>query len=127
MVKDYQKYYAKDFIKKSERFLEISKQNLEKFPEESTFNAIQSIINANDALTISNLGKKATKDHREALILHKDVIRKIGDSSKLSTIKAALEARDATGYDVKKRFGRKKCEILVKKAERYLFWVKNHI
>jgi len=101
--------------------------NLENFPEESAFNAIQSIINANDALTIFNIGKKATKDHREAILLHKEVVRKTGDSSKLSIIQISLDARDAVGYDVKKIFGRKKCEILVKRAERYLFWVKSYL
>jgi HEPN domain-containing protein len=78
MVKEYPREYAKDFLKKAKRFLEIAKQNLEKYPEEAAFNATQAIINANDALTIFVLGKRASKDHREAILLHKEVIKKLG-------------------------------------------------
>ena len=125
MVKEYPKDYAKDFLKKSKKFLEIATFILKKYPEEAAFNATQSIINANDALTIFMLGKRASKDHREAILLHKEVVKKIGDSSKLSIVQMSLESREGTGYDVKKSLGKANCEILIKRAERFVNWVDN--
>jgi HEPN domain-containing protein len=125
MVKEYPKDYAKDFLKKSKKFLDIAILILGKYPEEAAFNATQSIINANDALTIFMLGKRASKDHREAILLHKEVVKKIGDSSKLSIVQMSLESREGTGYDIKKSLGKKDCEILVKRAERFVNWVEN--
>jgi len=125
MVKEYPKDYAKDFLKKSKKFLEIATFILKKYPEEAAFNATQSIINANDALTIFMLGKRASKDHREAILLHKEVVKKIGDSSKLSIVQMSLESREGTGYDIKKSLGKKDCEILIKRAERFVNWVEN--
>lgn len=125
MVKEYPKDYAKDFLKKSKKFLDIATLILERYPEEAAFNATQSIINANDALTIFMLGKRASKDHREAILLHKEVVKKIGDSSKLSIVQMSLESRECTGYDIKKSLGKKDCEILVKRAERFVNWVEN--
>ncbi len=125
MVKEYPKDYAKDFLKKSKKFLDIAILILGKYPEEAAFNATQSIINANDALTIFMLGKRASKDHREAILLHKEVVKKIGDSSKLFIVQMSLESREGTGYDIKKSLGKKDCEILVKRAERFVNWVEN--
>jgi HEPN domain-containing protein len=127
MVQEYPKEYAKDFLDKSIKFLEIAKQTLEKYPDESAFNATQAIINANDAFTISVIQKRASKDHREAILLHKEAVKKVGDSSKLSIVQMGLESRDATGYDVKKRFGKEEAELLVKRAERFIYWVRDKI
>ena len=127
MVEEYLKEYSKDFLSKSKKFLEIAKSNLNKYPEEAAFNATQAIINANDAFTIFMLGKKATKDHREAIILHKEAVKRIGDSSKLSIIQLGLELRETTGYDIKKRFGKTNSEILIKKTERFVDWVESFI
>ncbi len=126
-MKEYPKEYAKDFIKKSEIFLEIARKNLDLYPEESAFNATQSIINANDAFTVSIINKRATKDHREAILLHKEAIKKVGDSSKLDIVQKGLELRESTEYDVRKTISKNDAEILVKKAERFLNWVKTFI
>jgi len=123
MSEEYLKEYSKDFLLKAKRFLEIAKLNLDKYPEEAAFNATQAIINANDAFTIFVLGKKATKDHREAIFLHKEAIKKIGDSSKLPIVQLSLESRESTGYDIKKRIGKQNSGSLIKKAERFLDWV----
>jgi HEPN domain-containing protein len=125
MSEEYLKEYSKDFLLKAKRFLEIAKLNLDKYPEEAAFNATQAIINANDAFTIFVLGRKATKDHREAIILHKEAIKKIGDSSKLPIVQLSLESREATGYDIKKRIGKQNSEILIKKAERFIDWAES--
>src|SRR3989338_8483118 len=126
-MKEYPKEYAKDFIKKSEIFLEIARKNLDLYPEESAFNATQSIINTNDAFTVYTINKRATKDHREALFLHKEAIKKIGDSSKLDIVQKGLELRESTEYDVRKTISKNDAEILVKKEERFLNWVKTFI
>jgi HEPN domain-containing protein len=127
MVKEYPREYAKDFLKKSKRFLEIAKQNLEKYPEEAAFNVTQAIINANDALTIFMLGKRASKDHREAILLHKEVIKKIGDASKISIVQTSLELRESVGYDIKKPITKSDCELLIKRGERFINWVENFV
>ena len=62
------------------------------------FNAIQSMINANDALTAYVLGSVASMDHREAIRLHADAGRTLGDSSQREVLKRALDERSAFGY-----------------------------
>ena len=68
-MREYPKHYSKDFLEKSKKFIEIAKQVQDTYPQEAAFNAVQATINANDAFTISVLEKRASKDHREALIL----------------------------------------------------------
>lgn len=126
MVREYPKEYAKDYLEKAKRFLTIAINNIENYPEEAAFNAVQSTINANDAFTIWILGKRASKDHREAIILHKEAAKKIGESRSETVIKE-LDSRDITGYDVKKKLSRRECEILIRRAERFVNWVERII
>ncbi len=121
-MRDYPKSYAKDFLEKSKKFLEIAKGMESKYPEEAAFNAVQATINANDAFTIAVLERRASKDHREALILHKEAAAKIGDS-RIDIIHKELDSRDAAGYDVKKIMTKQECETLIKRAERFIIWV----
>ncbi len=123
-MRDYPRTYAKDFLEKSKKFLEIAKGMEEKYPEEAAFNAVQATINANDAFTIAVLERRASKDHREALILHKEAAAKIGDS-RIDIIHKELDSRDATGYDVKKIMTKSECEALIKRAERFIIWVES--
>jgi len=125
-MREYSKEYAKDFLKKAGKFLQIAKQAIDSFPEEAAFNAIQSTINANDAFTIAVLGKRASSDHREAIILHKEAAAKVGES-KSDVLHFEISSRDATGYDVKKRVGRNEAELLLKRAERFIYWVSQKI
>ena len=127
MARDYSKDSARSFIEKSKRFLEIAKQTLDKFPGEAAFNSIQATINANDALTVFVLEKRASTDHREAILLHKEAASKIGDSSKLSTLSEELDSRSVTGYDVKRPLKKDECAMLVKRAERFVNWVESKI
>ncbi len=122
-MREYPKSYAKDFLAKSEIFIEIAKQVQDVYPREAAFNAVQATINANDAFTISVLEKRASKDHREALILHKEASAKTGDS-RLDTVHKALDSRDAVGYDVKKHISKSECELLIKRADRFIYWVR---
>lgn len=121
-MRDYPKEYAKDYLEKSKRFLGIAKENIGKYPQEAAFNAIQANINANDAFTIWILEKRASKDHREAILLHKEAAAKIGES-KSEVIHIQIDSRDAAGYDVKKNLSKGECEIIIKKAERFISWV----
>lgn len=125
-MRDYPKSYAKDFLEKSKKFLEIAKGMEGKYPEEAAFNAVQATINANDAFTIAVLERRASKDHREALILHKEAAAKIGDS-RIDIIHKELDSRDAAGYDVKKIMTKSECETLIKRAERFIIWVESII
>ena len=126
-MKEYAKDYAKDFLAKSRRFIKIADENFEKYPDEAAFNATQAVINANDAFTIHILGKRASKDHREAVIIHKEAAQRLGDASTSSIVNDVLTLRDSTGYDVKKYVTKQDCQKIVKKAERFLGWVENII
>lgn len=122
MVRDYPKAYSRDFLMKAKKFIEIAKKTVSDYPEEAAFNAVQATINANDAFTIAVLEKRASRDHREAIVLHKEASAKIGDS-KLDVIRNELESRDAAGYDIRKRMTKSECEMLVKRADLFINWV----
>ena len=64
----------------------------------ATFNAIQSMLNANDALTINYLEQRASSDHREALALHAGVAKILNDTSQKSRLSQALDLRSNAGY-----------------------------
>ena len=127
MAKEVRKSDAKQYLMQAEEFLESAKENINCGRYNAAgFNAIQSIINANDALTIYFLEKRASADHREAIKLHIDVVRIIGDSSQRNTIKNALEERSAVGYlgkPISKNLSRK----LVRSTTSFIEWVKRYL
>ncbi len=125
-MREYPKTYARDFLSKARKFIEIAKKMKSDYPEEAAFNAVQATINANDAFTIAVLEKRASRDHREAIILHKEASAKIGDS-KIDIIRNELESRDAVGYDIKKYMTKSECETLIKRAELFINWVESVI
>ncbi len=127
MVRPIQKEDAKNYLKKAEEFIETAKQAIltSRF-DAAGFNSIQAIINANDALTIFLLGKRASKDHREAIKMHVETIKIINDASFRSVLKEALDLRSEIGYSGK--ITRKDlAEQLVKNAVRFIEWVKNYV
>lgn len=92
----------------------------------AAFNSIQSIINANDALTIFTIGKRASRDHREAIAMHTEAVRVIQNPSYRPILKNALDSRSEVGYSgraVKKN----EAEEFVKNATKFLYWVKGYI
>ncbi len=99
MVKEVTKVSVKLFLDQAEFFLNTAK---EKFAEGvfnvSAFNAVQSMINSNDALTIFFLGKRGSSNHNEALDLHNEVAKKINDGSQKDRLKEALFMRNNAGY-----------------------------
>jgi HEPN domain-containing protein len=127
MVREVSKREASGYLKQADEFLASAQENLVKGRFNAAgFNAIQAIVNANDALTIYFLERRASKDHREAVKLHVDVVKIINDSSCRSIIKNALDARSAVGY-LGKPTSKKEAEKLVRPAIKFIEWVRRHI
>ncbi len=127
MVREVKKEESLDYIKKAEEFLSSAQENLIKGRDNAAgFDATQSIINANDALTIFFLEKRASAEHREAVRLHIDVVRNINDNTGRTIIKNALDMRSAAGY-LGKSIAKKEAEILVKSAIKFIEWAKKYI
>lgn len=84
------------------------------------------MINANDALTIYFLERRASKDHREAIKMHIDVIRIINDRSQRNRLKEALDLRSYVGY-LGTPISKRDAEKLVRSATQFILWVKKYI
>ena len=127
MVRDVRKKEAKNYLAQAEEFLESAIQNLDANRYNvASFNAVQSMINSNDALTIHYLEKRASKDHREALKLHADVVKVINDGSQRTKLKDAIELRVNAGY-MSSSLSKKDAEKLVRIAAGFHYWVKNKV
>lgn len=127
MVRKIIKSEANSYLKKAEEFLSSAQDNMiNGRPNVAGFDATQAIINANDALTIYFLEKRASTDHREAIKLHVDVIRITSDSSCRSIIKNALEMRSSAGY-LGESLTYNKAATLVRSAIKFVEWVKRYI
>lgn len=127
MVRKIIKAEAEGYLRKAEEFLSSAQDNLiNGRPNVAGFDATQAIINANDALTIYFLEKRASMDHREAIRLHIDVIRITSDSSCRNIIKNALEMRSAAGY-LGESITHSKAVTLVRNAIKFVDWVKRYI
>lgn len=105
---------------------EIRKDDAMKFIKKARFNASafdasQSIMLANDAFTIFVLGRRASKDHREAIQLH--IAASAGKESKREILAEALEKRSEFGYtdrDCKDS----EANLLLVRAKRFIDWTK---
>ena len=75
------------------------------------------------------LQKRASTDHREALLLDSEIAAKLGgvDKSRMSIVNEALDMRSTTGYDIKKTLKGDECSLLVKRTERFINWVESII
>lgn len=112
------------FVRQAEEFLQSARTNFEEERYNAAgFDAVQSIINANDALTARFLGAVASLDHREAVRLHADVVRLLGDASQAEGLKRALDERSAFGY-LGVVASRERTERVVRIAARFLEWVR---
>lgn len=99
MAKAVRRAESVKFLRQAEEFLASAKQNHEEGRmNAAVFTAVQSMINANDALTIHYLEKRASTDHREGLKLHADVVKQINDGSQRKKLKNAFELRSHSGY-----------------------------
>ena len=127
MVKEVRKSESSSHLQQAEEFLEIAKKGFERnFYNASGFNAIQAIINANDAICIHLLGRRASTDHREAIKLHTDLTRTINDASQKRRLSMALEKRSEVGY-LGKPISKKIAENLLKDAIIFIEWTKRNI
>ena len=127
MAKEIRKTEAGGYLGQASEFLEsaIDSMNKGRF-NAAGFDATQSIINANDALTIHFLGMRASADHREAVRLHVDVVKIISDSSCRGTLKNALDLRSAAGY-LGKPVTKGEADGLIRDAARFLEWTKRYV
>ena len=121
MVKEMRKEDASKFLKKGEEFYSLSLENYQKKRLNAcVFDASQAIILANDAFCIFNLGRRASKDHREAISLH--VQAALSRENKKETVAEALEKRGAFG-DTEKETTEKDANLLLIRSRRFLDWV----
>ncbi|MDG6226101.1 MAG: HEPN domain-containing protein [Candidatus Thermoplasmatota archaeon] len=127
MVKAVSKSKAIKYLDQAEEFLESSRENmaLSRF-NVSAFNAIQAMINANDALTIYYLERRGSADHGEALDLHLDVTRKINDGSQRERLKQCLSIRNNAGY-MGDAISRANAEKALRSAVIFIEWVKRYL
>mgnify|MGYP001619814259 CR=1 FL=1 len=87
--------------------------------------AIDAVIAANDAFTIHFLEEVASYDHHEAITLHKLAGQKINEN-KASEISILLEERHRKTYRTVSVTSNL-AELNLKKAERFVDWVKNKV
>ena len=124
MARTVRREAAAGFLRQAEEFLESARRNFEEHRYNAAgFDAVQSLINANDALTARFLGAVASLDHREAVRLHADAVRLLGDASQAEGLKRALDQRSAFGY-LGVAAPRARTERVVRDAVRFLEWVR---
>jgi len=127
MAKVLNRHEATGFLSNAKEFLESAGDDLEKGrTNAAAFTAVQAMINANDALTVHKLGKRATRGHREALELHIKVVRKTNDSSYRYVFQRALEARNDAGYTARP-VSKRESEGVVRNAMSFIAWVEEQI
>jgi HEPN domain-containing protein len=127
MVKEIRKKEAFQYLNQAEEFLASASQNFkEKRLNAAGFSAIQSMINANDALTIYYLERRASKDLREAIKLHIDVVKIINDGSQRNRFKEAMDKRAYVGY-LGTPISKKDAEKLLRSANHFYIWVKKYV
>ncbi|MBU4300740.1 MAG: HEPN domain-containing protein [Nanoarchaeota archaeon] len=125
MVRDVRKDEAASYFNKAENFYAASLDEFEKSRfDVAVFNASQSIILANDSLCIAALGRRPSKDHREAIQLH--IQAAAGRESKRDIISEALTKRGEFGY-TEKNASKEEAHMLLVRTKRFLDWVKERI
>ncbi len=108
-------------------FLESARPNFKRSRYNAAgFDAVQSLINANDALTAHLLGVVASLDHRESVRLQVDAVRLLGDASQRDTLKRDLDERSTFGC-LGARASRPQAERVLRDAARFLEWVRRTI
>lgn len=127
MVRKVKRSEAPGYLNKAKEFLASAQDDLERGRHNAAgFNATQSMINANDALTVFFLEQRASTDHREAVRLHVDVIKTIKDGKKREILKRSLDMRSEAGY-LGKTISKKNSERLVRDAVSFLGWVEKYL
>jgi uncharacterized protein (UPF0332 family) len=110
-------------LRDAEEFLLSAKDNFLKGRYKACVdNAVDAAIAANDALTIWFIGAVATKSHREAISLHVEVGKKIGEN-KAMLLSKLLELRHKATYRPI-RVSREVAQITLQDGRSFFLWVK---
>ncbi len=118
---------AAAYLRQAEEFLESARRDFEERRYNAAgFDAIQCLINANDALTARFLGVVASLDHREEVRLHADVVRLLGDATQRDSLKRNVDLRSAFGY-LAVRASKDQAERALRDAARFLEWVRRNL
>ena len=127
MAREMKKADVQKYLKQAGEFLAAAIQSYESERyNAATFNAIQAMLNANDALTINHLGQRASSDHREALALHAGVAKILNDSSQKLRLSHALDLRSNAGYGGGIML-EPDAEKAIKNATRFIDWVAENL
>jgi HEPN domain-containing protein len=127
MARELDKIEARNYLRKAEEFLEVSGDAMTRSRFNAAgFNAIQAIINANDALTIYVAGIRASQDHRGAIKTHVEAVRMINDSSGKQMLVNALDKRSEVGYSGKDA-SKALADRLLRDAMNFIKWVKKYV
>ncbi len=125
MVKEVRKNDARIFIEKAEEFYHSALENYQKGRfNVSVFDSSQAIILANDGFCIFNLGRRASKNHREAIRLHLEASS--GRDSKKEILAEALEKRSKFGY-THVECSQRDANLTLVRAKRFIDWIKGKI
>jgi len=112
------------FLRQAAEFLASARRSFEeKRYNAAGFDGIQAMINANDALTAHFLGAVVSQDHREAVRLHMDVVRSIGDAAQKDVLKRDLDLRSTFGY-LGVSASLAQAERVLRDAARFIEWVR---
>lgn len=121
MVREMRKEEARKFLTKSEEVYSSAQENYQKGRLNACiFDSSQAIILANDAFCIFSIGKRASKDHREAVSMHIDAAA--SKENKKEVVVEALEKRGEFGY-TEKETKESDANLLLIRARRFLDWV----
>jgi len=116
-----------NYLAQAEEFLASARQSMESNRYNATgFNAVQAMINANDALTIFYLEQRASADHREGIKLHADVVKIINDGSQRERLKEAMQLRSDVGY-MGTSVSKNDAERILRRATQFIAWVKKYV
>lgn len=125
MARETRKEESEKFMKKAEEFYTSALENYQKARfNASAFDSSQAIILSNDAFCIYAIGKRPSKDHREAVLLHVEASG--SRENKKELIKEALQKRGEFGY-TEKETSEKDANMLLIRARRFLDWTKSRI
>lgn len=125
MVREVRKTEAVKFLKKAEEFYHSALENYQKGRYNvSIFDSSQAIILANDAFCVFVLGRRPSKDHKEALKLHVEAAS--SKENKRTILKEGLEKRSEFGY-TERSGSKKEANLLLIRTKRFLEWVKVRI
>lgn len=125
MVKEMRKDEAEKFLGKSDEFYLSALENYQKGRlNASIFDSCQAVILANDAVCIFVLGRRASKDHREAVRLHIEACA--GGESKRDIVTEALEKRSKFGY-TQVDCTEKEASMMMVRVKRFIDWAKAKI